>query len=105
MGRPASIPPPSPSPAQARTDNRTKDVYWIHGFSHNESIDCAREFAVMKERFRSWGFTCAWGTVGYYTGDTNCTMAEGRGSEHSRHHRDSHWPVRRAARALTWGTE
>ena len=73
------------STAQARTDDRTKGVYFIHGFSHNAGIDCATEFAIMKDRFRYWGFTGGWGTVGYYTNDTNCTMAEGRGSSHSRH--------------------
>ncbi|HEX8054965.1 MAG TPA: hypothetical protein VF517_18425 [Thermoleophilaceae bacterium] len=97
------------STAQARTDDRAKDVYWIHGFSHNESIDCAKEFAVMKERFRSWGFTGRWATVGYYTGDKNCTMAEGHGSYHSRHagghSRDRHTvndPLEHIAYHLAW---
>ncbi len=67
--------------AQARTDNRAKDVWFVHGLDWvgESGVDCAATFAEMKRRFREWGFTGAWGTTGYYHGDTNCSRLDGHG--------------------------
>ncbi len=60
--------------AEARTDNRSKPVLFIHGYSASNGTDCGGDFDVMISRLRSQGFTGPMVKVGYYTGDTNCNM-------------------------------
>jgi hypothetical protein len=67
------------SPAHARTDDRTKEVWFVHGYDRYESTNCGATFAEMRRRFSEWGFSGYFRTVGYYHGDYNgCdTLAHG----------------------------
>ncbi|HEX2038733.1 MAG TPA: hypothetical protein VHF47_03255 [Acidimicrobiales bacterium] len=65
---------PAP-PAEARTDNRSKPVVYIHGYNaFGDGTDC-NMWATMDNTLRSWGLTGSKVTVRYYKGDVNCTHA------------------------------
>jgi hypothetical protein len=61
------------APAEARTDNRSKPVVYVHGYNpFGDGADC-NMWNTMDNTFRSWGLTGQKVTVKYYFGDTNCT--------------------------------
>jgi pimeloyl-ACP methyl ester carboxylesterase len=63
------------TPAEARTDNRTKPVVFVHGYNpFGDGTSCTM-WDPMVNAMRSWGFTGAVSTVRYYKGDTGCTHA------------------------------
>ena len=63
------------TPAEARTDNRTKPVVFVHGYNpFGDGTSCTM-WDPMDSALRSWGFTGPKVTVRYYKGDTNCTHA------------------------------
>ena len=61
-------------PAEARTDNKSKTVLFVHGYSFSNGTNCGGDFDSMISSLRSKGFTGSMVKVGYYTGDTNCSM-------------------------------
>lgn len=63
------------SPAEARTDTRTKAVLFVHGYSLSNGTNCGSDFDTMISSLRNQGFTGSMVKVGYYTGDTNCSMS------------------------------
>jgi hypothetical protein len=76
-----------PAARAARTDARTKPVYFVHGLDAfgTAGNDCAGTWSNMANTLRAWGWTGALTTVKYYHGDTNCSAAlDGYGS-HSTH--------------------
>lgn len=62
------------TPAEARTDNRSKPVLFVHGYSLSNGTDCGADFDQMISRLRSQGFSGPLVKVGFYTGDTNCNV-------------------------------
>lgn len=65
---------PAPA-ADARTDNRSKPVVYVHGYNaFGDGTDC-NMWNSMDGTLRSWGLTGQKVTVRYYFGDVNCTHA------------------------------
>ena len=65
---------PAPA-ADARTDNRSKPVVYVHGYNaFGDGTDC-NMWSSMDNTLRSWGLTGQKVTVRYYFGDVNCTHA------------------------------
>lgn len=63
------------SPADARTDNKTKAVLFIHGYNPtSSSTNCGADFDQMISQMRSQGFTGPMIKVGFYSGDYNCNV-------------------------------
>jgi hypothetical protein len=61
--------------ADARTDNRTKPVVYVHGYNaFGDGADC-NMWSSMDNTLRAWGLTGQKVTVRYYFGDVNCTHA------------------------------
>lgn len=61
--------------AEARTDNRSKPVLYVHGYnSFGDGSDC-NMWNPMDNTLRSWGLTGQKVTFRYYFGDTSCTNA------------------------------
>lgn len=61
-------------PAEARTDNKTKPVLFVHGYSLYDGTDCGGDFDRMISTLRGQGFSGSMVKVGFYTGDTNCNV-------------------------------
>jgi pimeloyl-ACP methyl ester carboxylesterase len=60
---------------QARTDNTQKPVLLIHGWSYFQAgWDCETYFNDLKTELLAQGFTGPIITVGYYAGDTHCSV-------------------------------
>jgi pimeloyl-ACP methyl ester carboxylesterase len=63
------------SPADARTDNKTKPVLFVHGYNPtSNSTDCGADFDSMINNLRSQGFTGPMVKIGFYSGDYNCNV-------------------------------
>jgi hypothetical protein len=63
------------SPADARTDNKTKAVLFVHGYNPtSNSTDCGSDFDSMITNLRNQGFTGPMVKVGFYSGDVNCNV-------------------------------
>lgn len=63
------------SPADARTDNRSKPVLFVHGYNPtSNSTNCGGDFDAMIGQLRSQGFTGPMVKVGFYSGDVNCDV-------------------------------
>lgn len=63
------------SPAEARTNTRSKPVLFVHGYNPtSNSTDCGGDFDAMISQLRSQGFTGAMVKVGFYSGDVNCNV-------------------------------
>lgn len=61
------------SPAEARTDTRSKPIVYVHGYNpFGDGADC-NMWNSMDSTLRSWGLTGQKVTVRYYFGDVNCT--------------------------------
>ncbi len=74
------------TPAEARTDNRTKPVVFVHGYNpFGDGTSCTM-WNPMDSALRSWGFTGTKVTVRYYKGDTNCTHALENFGTNGRHY-------------------
>ncbi len=59
----------------ARTDNNIKPVLLVHGLSVNQSgYNCASYFKEVINTLKSQGFSGPIVTVGYYKGDSNCSV-------------------------------
>jgi hypothetical protein len=76
--------------ADARSDNRTKPVLFVHGFDLDDrpGYDCRSVWREMRSRFEDFGHTGRLATVGYYRGDHRCTRrldGFGRQSQHFGH--------------------
>jgi pimeloyl-ACP methyl ester carboxylesterase len=72
--------------AQARTDNRSKPIVYVHGLDAfgTAGADC-NMWSTMDSRLRAFGHTGTKATVRYYEGDTNCTHSVDSHGSHSRH--------------------
>ncbi|MGH2830553.1 MAG: esterase/lipase family protein, partial [Actinomycetota bacterium] len=96
-----------PLGAHARTDNRSKPVVYVHGFSVWSATDCAM-WNNMDAALRGWGLTGAKVTVQYYSSDTNCTYSELHHGSHATHFGGSHTShnngtdIRHLAYHLAW---
>lgn len=64
-----------PVTAEARTDNRSKPVVYVHGYNAFGDGTSCNMWSSMDNTLRSWGLTGAKVTARYYKGDTNCTHA------------------------------
>jgi hypothetical protein len=74
------------SPADARTDTRTKPVVYVHGYNpFGDGADC-NMWSSMDNTLRAWGLTGPKVTVRYYFGDTNCTHALENFGTNGRHY-------------------
>jgi hypothetical protein len=63
------------TPAEARTDNRSKPVVYVHGYNpFGDGADC-NMWTSMDNTLRAWGLTGQKVTFRYYFGDTNCSHA------------------------------
>jgi hypothetical protein len=58
----------------ARPTDKTKPVLLIHGWGLGADTDCGSTFDRMIGQLKADGFTGPFVKVGFYTGDTNCTM-------------------------------
>jgi triacylglycerol esterase/lipase EstA (alpha/beta hydrolase family) len=64
------------SPAGATPGpNKGATVILIHGFSASANDDCNSTFSPMISQMKGDGFTGNFITVGYYSGDTNCSVS------------------------------
>lgn len=74
--------------AEARTDNRTKPIVFVHGLDAfgEAGVDCASTWNTMSSRLAQFGHTGTKATVAYYGGDTNCTHNLGLQGSHSVHY-------------------
>jgi pimeloyl-ACP methyl ester carboxylesterase len=72
--------------AQARTDNRSKPIVYVHGLDAfgTAGSDC-NSWNNMKNTLASWGWTGTAATIRYYEGDTNCSYAVEHHGSHSKH--------------------
>jgi pimeloyl-ACP methyl ester carboxylesterase len=72
--------------AQARTDNRSKPIVYVHGLDAfgTAGSDC-NSWNNMKNTLTSWGWTGTAATIRYYEGDTNCSYAVEHHGSHSTH--------------------
>ena len=75
--------------ADARTNNRSKPVYFIHGYNENSAADCS-QWNDMTGKFRAWGHTGAFERVAYYAGDVNCNEWLNHHGSHSTHNASGH---------------
>ena len=57
-----------------RQPAKDRVVLLVHGWSLTGGIDCDSAFGSLKSALRARGFTGAFVTVGFYTGDTNCDL-------------------------------
>jgi pimeloyl-ACP methyl ester carboxylesterase len=73
--------------AQARTDNRSKPIVYVHGLDAfgTAGSDC-NSWNNMKNTLASWGWTGTAATIRYYEGDTNCSYAVEHHGSHSKHY-------------------
>jgi hypothetical protein len=63
------------SPAQARTNDKSKPVLFVHGYNPtSSSTDCGADFDRMIGQLRSEGFTGRMIKIGFYSGDYNCDV-------------------------------
>jgi len=61
--------------AQARTNNRSKTVLFVHGYNPTSTnTNCGGDFDTMISQMRSEGFTGTMVKVGYYSNDSNCNV-------------------------------
>lgn len=79
-----------PGVAESRTNNRTKPVVFVHGYSFGESNDCEGTWRKMISRFRAWGWTKTFYPVRYYVGDTACSTTDSVSSHSRVDHHGSH---------------
>jgi pimeloyl-ACP methyl ester carboxylesterase len=72
--------------AQARTDDRSKPIVYVHGLDAfgTAGSDC-NSWNNMKNTLASWGWTGTAATMRYYEGDTNCSYAVEHHGSHSTH--------------------
>ena len=77
------------APADARTNNRTKPVVYVHGYSGDKSSNCEGTWRDMFRKFRQWGWTNTFQPVLYYSGDTACSSGDNV-SYHWFNHHGSH---------------
>ena len=75
--------------ADARTNNRSKPVYFLHGYQEDSAAHCD-QWNDMTGRFRAWGHTGAFQRVAYYAGDVNCNEWLNHHGSHSRHNASGH---------------
>jgi hypothetical protein len=62
-------------PADARTDDKSKAVLFVHGYNPTSTkTDCGADFDYMISQLRSQGFTGPMVKVGFYSGDYNCDV-------------------------------
>lgn len=73
--------------AEARTDNRSKPIIFVHGLDAfgTAGTDC-NMWNNMQSRLVSWGQTGTMVKLKYYTGDTNCTETLDTHGSHSKHY-------------------
>ena len=63
------------SSAEARTNNRSKTVLFVHGYNPTSTnTNCGGDFDTMISQMRSEGFTGTMVKVGYYSNDSNCNV-------------------------------
>ncbi|MBF9129635.1 hypothetical protein I0C86_11770 [Plantactinospora sp. S1510] len=65
-----------------RNDSADKPVLFIHGFDGEHvdpGYDCNSYWGAAVSAMRGWAWTGDLVTVGYYTGDTNCSLRPSRG--------------------------
>lgn len=66
--------------APARNDSRNETIYFVHGydaFGVTPGHDCGSYFGAAKTKLRSLGWTGAFTTIAFYTGDTGCSTRIG----------------------------
>lgn len=79
--------------AQARTDDRSKPVVFVHGLDAvgDPGVDCAGTWGDMRAAFRNWGYSGALDAVKYYEYDANCQASINNDGSHSAHFSSDHW--------------
>ncbi len=82
-----------PGLAEARTNNRTKPVLFIHGLDAfgDPGADCASYWNDMERKFRDWGHTGPLIELSFYRYDTNCDHTINHHGSHSRHYASGHY--------------
>jgi triacylglycerol esterase/lipase EstA (alpha/beta hydrolase family) len=75
--------------AEARTDNRNKPVYFVHGYENGSDANC-NQWDAMVGKFRDWGHDGPFERIGYYHNDVNCTDFVSHHGNHSTHHASGH---------------
>lgn len=78
--------------AQARTNDRSKPIVYVHGFdpTFSSGYDCHAYWDAMADALEGWGHTGERVTVQYYWADYNCTYTENHHGSHSAHHAGGH---------------
>ncbi len=77
------------APASARTDNRSKPIVFVHGYSNGGNSDC-NQWNDVRNAFRDWGHTGEFMRVRYYSGDDNCDHNISHHGSHSTHYASGH---------------
>jgi pimeloyl-ACP methyl ester carboxylesterase len=73
--------------AQARTDNRSKPIVFVHGLDAfgTAGVDC-NMWNNMINSLRAWGWTGTMAKIKYYEGDTNCNYSVDGNGSHPTHY-------------------
>lgn len=75
--------------AQARTDNRSKTVYFIHGYQNGSNSNC-NMWTDMTGKFRDWGHSGTFYKMAYYHNDSYCNSNIDHHGSHSTHYASGH---------------
>jgi triacylglycerol esterase/lipase EstA (alpha/beta hydrolase family) len=76
--------------ADARSNNRTKAVYFIHGYENGSDANCS-QWNDMESKFRQWGWTGDFVEIAYYHNDVNCNNFVDHHGSHSTHFPSGHF--------------
>jgi triacylglycerol esterase/lipase EstA (alpha/beta hydrolase family) len=74
---------------QARTDNRSKPIYFVHGYEGDSGANC-NQWDDMTGKFRDWGHSGTFFRVAYYVDDVNCNSWVDHHGSHSTHNASGH---------------
>ncbi len=75
--------------AGARTDNRSKPVYFVHGFANGSDSNCDM-WNTMRSKFVEYGHDGPFEKIAYYHNDSNCTDWVNHHGSHSTHYGNGH---------------
>lgn len=80
-------------PADARTDNRSKPIVYVHGYDSSGTAighSCTGYFDGTYNALESWGHSGGRALIRYYRDDTNCNVDSHAHGSHSTHHAGGH---------------
>lgn len=88
--------PTTANAAPVRSNSQSETVYFVHGIDWigDPSADCSGTWGAAINKFRAMGWTGSLNTVGFYSGDKNCSITIARGNANT--------PLEELGRLLAW---